>query len=108
MLRSLLRAIEKGHLYYGQNAAAAIALIQKVQRIENRETAKQIYDDDMLRHNPGGGLEETSMKRVVERAREMLKVQRKVEPGEVFDLTLAREVELELKKTKWEPLEEEG
>jgi hypothetical protein len=53
MLRSLLRAIEKGHLYYGQNATAAMALIQKVQRIENRETAKQIYDDDMLRHNPG-------------------------------------------------------
>src|SRR6266478_947312 len=103
MLRSLLRAIEKGHLYYGQNATAAIALIQKVQRIENRETAKQIYDDDMLRHNPGGGLEETSMKRVVERAREMLKVQRHVEPGEVFDLTLAKEVEVELKKTKWEP-----
>jgi len=103
MLRSLLRAIEKGHLYYGQNATAAIALIQKVQRIELRETAKQIYDDDMLRHNPGGGLEETSMKRVVERAREMLKVQRHVEPGEVFDLTLAKEVEVELKKTKWEP-----
>jgi hypothetical protein len=42
------------------------------------------------------------MKRVVERAREMLKVQKNVEPGEVFDLALAKEVEVELKKTKWE------
>jgi len=100
MLRSLLRAIEKGHLYYGQNPGAAIELIRKVQRIENRAVAKQIYDDDMLRHNPGGGLEEASMKRVVERAREMLKVQNNVDPREVFDLSLAKEVETEIRKTK--------
>jgi NitT/TauT family transport system substrate-binding protein len=103
MLRSLLRAIEKGHLYYGQNGTAAIALVQKVQRIENRETAKQIYDDDMLRHNPGGGLEEAAMRKVVERCREMLKVQRKVELSEIFDLSMAKETEAELKKAKWEP-----
>src|SRR5215831_9752639 len=103
MLRSLLRAIEKGHLYYGQNPGAAIELIRKVQRIENRAVAKQIYDDDLLRHNPGGGLEEASMKRVVERAREMLKVQKNVDPSEVFDLSLAKEGETEIRKTKWEP-----
>jgi ABC-type nitrate/sulfonate/bicarbonate transport system substrate-binding protein len=103
MLRALVRSIEKGHIFYGQNPAAAIALIQKVQRIENRAVAKQIYDDDMLRHNPGGGLEEPSMRRVVERAREMLKVQKNVEPSEVFDLSLAKEAEAELKRTKWEP-----
>ena len=103
MLRSLLRAIEKGHLYYGQNGTAAIALIQKVQRIENRETAKQIYDDDMLRHNPGGGLEDAAMRKVVERSREMLKVQRKVELNEIFDLSMAKEADAELKKAKWEP-----
>jgi len=48
-------------------------------------------------------LEEASMRRVVERAREMLKVQKQVEPGEVFDLSLSREVDAELKKIKWEP-----
>ena len=103
MLRSLLRAVEKGHIFYGKNPAMAIDLIRKVQRIESREVAKQIYDDDMLRHNPGGGLEESSMKRVVDRAREMLKIQRQVEPSEVFDLSLAREVETELRTSKWEP-----
>ena len=103
MLRGLVRAIEKGHIFYGQNPPAAIALIQKVQRIENRAVAKQIYDDDMLRHNPGGGLEEASMRRVVERAREMLKVQKNVELGDVFDLSLAKEAEAELKRIKWEP-----
>ena len=103
MLHSLLRAIEKGHLYYGQNGTAAVALIQKFQRIENREIAKQIYDDDMLRHNPGGGLEDAAMRKVVERSREMLKVQRKVELSEIFDLSMAKEAEAELKKSKWEP-----
>jgi NitT/TauT family transport system substrate-binding protein len=103
MLRGLVRAIEKGHIYYGKNPEVAIELIRKIQRIDNRAVAKQIYDDDMTRHNPGGGLEEASMRRVVERAREMLKVQKHVEPGEVFDLSLAREVDAELKKIKWEP-----
>jgi hypothetical protein len=103
MVRALLRAMEKGHISYGQNPTAAIALIQKVQRVDDRAVAKQIYDDDMLRHNPGGQLEEPSMKRVIERAKEMLKVQRNVELNEVFDLSLAREAEADLKKTKWEP-----
>jgi len=103
MLRGLVRAIETGHIYYGKNPEVAIELIRKIQRIDNRAVAKQIYDDDMTRHNPGGGLEEASMRRVVERAREMLKVQKHVEPGEVFDLSLAREVDAELKKIKWEP-----
>jgi hypothetical protein len=65
--------------------------------------AKQVYEDDMLRHNPGGGLEEAAMRKVVERSREMLKVQNKVELSEIFDLSIAKEVDAELKKSKWEP-----
>lgn len=103
MLRSFLRAVTKGHLYYGAHSAQAIALTQKVQRIDSHSMAKQIYDDDMLRHNPGGGLGEAAMRKVVERAREMLKVQNKIELQEIFDLSLVREVEVELKKMKWEP-----
>jgi ABC-type nitrate/sulfonate/bicarbonate transport system substrate-binding protein len=103
MLRSFLRAVIKGHIYYGQHPVQVIALTQKVQRIENPTVAKQIYEDDMLRHNPGGGLEEAAMRKVVERSREMLKVQRKVEVNEVFDLSMANEAAAELKKTKWEP-----
>jgi hypothetical protein len=81
----------------------AVAITQKVQRIDNQGVAKQVYEDDMLRHNPGGGLEEAAMRKVVERSREMLKVQRKVELNEIFDLSMAKEAEAELKKTKWEP-----
>jgi ABC-type nitrate/sulfonate/bicarbonate transport system substrate-binding protein len=103
MLRSFLRAVTKGHLYYGQHPAQAIPLTQKVQRIDSQSMAKQIYDDDMLRYNPGGGLEEAAMRKVVERSREMLKVQNKVELNEIFELSIAREIEAELKKTKWEP-----
>jgi ABC-type nitrate/sulfonate/bicarbonate transport system substrate-binding protein len=102
MIRSFLRAVTKGHIYYGHYPAQAIALTQKVQRIDSQSMAKLIYDDDMLRHNPGGGLEEAAMRKVVERSREMLKVQNKVELSEIFDLSIVREVEAELKKIKWE------
>jgi hypothetical protein len=103
MLRSFLRGVTKGHLYYGQHPAQAVTLTQKVQRIDSHAMAKQIYDDDMLRHNPGGGLEEAAMRKVVERSREMLKVPNKVELNEIFDLSIVRDVEAELKKAKWEP-----
>jgi hypothetical protein len=103
MLRWFLRAVIKGHLYYGNYPSQGIALTQKVQRIDSQAMAKQIYDDDMLRHNPGGGLEEAAMRKVVERSREMLKVPRKVELAEIFDLNMAKEAEAELKKAKWEP-----
>jgi len=33
----------------------------------------------------------------------MLKVERKVELNEIFDLSMAKEAEAELKKSKWEP-----
>jgi ABC-type nitrate/sulfonate/bicarbonate transport system substrate-binding protein len=103
MLRGFLRAVTKGHFYYGHYPSQAIALTQKVQRIDSQVMAKQIYDDDMLRHNPGGGLEEAAMRKVVERSREMLKVQRKVELVEIFDPSMAKEAEAELRKAKWEP-----
>jgi hypothetical protein len=82
---------------------AAIVLTQKVQRITDANIAKEIYDDDMLRQNPGGGMDEAAQRKVVERARAMFKVQHKVELSEIFDLSLAREVEADLKKSKWEP-----
>ena len=78
MFRSFLRAVIKGHLYYGQYPTQAIALTQKVQRIDSPVVAKQIYEDDMLRHNPGGGLEEAAMRKVIERAKGLLMESRKL------------------------------
>ena len=103
MLRAFIKALTKGHIYYGHHPAQAIALTQKVQRITDPNIAKQIYDDDMLRQNPGGGMDEAAQRKVVERAREMFKVQNKVEFSEIFDLSFAREIDAELKKSKWEP-----
>ena len=103
MLRAFIKAVAKGHIYYGRHPPQAIALTQKIQRIADPNIAKQIYDDDMLRQNPGGGMDEVAQRKVVERAREMFKVQSKVELSEIFDLSIAREVEAELKKAKWEP-----
>jgi NitT/TauT family transport system substrate-binding protein len=103
MLRAFIKGMTKGHIYYGQNPARAIALTQKIQRIENQSLAKQIYDDDMLRQNPGGGLDEAAQRKVVERARETFKVQNRVELSEIFDLSMAKEVDAELKRSKWEP-----
>jgi NitT/TauT family transport system substrate-binding protein len=102
MLRSFLRGVIKGHIDYRESPTAALAAIQKIQRIESAAVAKQIYDDDMSRYNPGGGLEEASMRRVIERSKEMSKVHGNVELNEIFNLSLTKEAEAEVKKTKWE------
>lgn len=102
-VRSFLRATLKGHLYFGQRPEETIALMQKVLRIDDRKQAREVYEDEMRRYNPGGGFEERSMKRVIERARSSRKIGRKVEVRDVFDLSLAKAVETELKKSGWKP-----
>ena len=57
----------------------------------------------MRRYNPGGGFEQNNMRKVIERARETRKMERKVEIQEVFDLSMAADVEAELKKAGWKP-----
>ncbi len=44
-------------------------MIQKVLRIDDRRTARETYEDEMRRYNPGGGFEQSNMRKVIERAR---------------------------------------
>jgi len=103
LARSLLRATLKGHLFYGQRPEETLNVIQKVLRIDDRKVARETYEDEMRRYNPGGGFEQSSMKKVIDRARDTRKMERKVETQEVFDLSMAAEVEAALKKTGWKP-----
>lgn len=102
-VRSFVRATLKGHLFFGQKPEPTLNVIQKVLRIDDRKTARETYDDEMRRYNPGGGFEQSNMRKVIERARETRKMERKVEISEVFDLSLAADVEAELKKAGWKP-----
>jgi ABC-type nitrate/sulfonate/bicarbonate transport system substrate-binding protein len=101
--RSLLRATLKGHLFFGQKPEETLNIIQKVLRIDDRKVARETYEDEMRRYNPGGGFEQSNMRRVIDRARETRKMERKVEIQDVFDLSMAAELEAELKKTRWKP-----
>jgi ABC-type nitrate/sulfonate/bicarbonate transport system substrate-binding protein len=102
-VRGLLRAVLKGHLFYGQKPEETVTVIQKFLRIEDRKAARETYEDEMRRYNPGGGFELGSMKKVIDRARETRKLDRKVEVQDVFDLSMAAEVEASLKKSGWKP-----
>jgi hypothetical protein len=102
-VRSFLRALLKGHLFFGQKPEETLNVIQKVLRIDDRKTARETYEDKMRRYNPGGGFEQGNMRKVIDRAREARKMERKVEIPEVFDLSMAADVEAELKKAGWRP-----
>ena len=57
----------------------------------------------MRRYNAGGRLEDSYLKRLVERAREDSVAKRELDIKELFDFSIAREVEEELKRTQWTP-----
>jgi len=101
--RSFIRAFLKGHLFFGQKPEETLSVIQKVLRIDDRKTARETYEDEMRRYNPGGGFEQGNMRKVIDRAREARKMERKVEIPDVFDLSLTVDVEAELKKAGWKP-----
>ena len=101
--RSMLRALLKGHLVFGQKPEETLNVIQKVLRIDDRKASRETYEDEMRRYNPGGGFEQNSMRKVIDRARDTRKMERKVEIQEVFDLSMAAEVESALKKAGWKP-----
>lgn len=103
IVRSLLRAVLKGHLFYGQKSEETVSVIQKFLRIDDRKAARETYEDEMRRYNPGGGFEPGSMRKVIDRARDTRKMERKVEIQDVFDLSMAAEVEASLKKSGWKP-----
>jgi len=103
LVRSLVRALLKGHLYFGHKPEETLNVVQKVLRIDDRKIARETYDDEMRRYNPGGGFEQSKMRKVIDRAREARKLERKVEIKDVFDLSMAAEVEAELKKAGWKP-----
>jgi ABC-type nitrate/sulfonate/bicarbonate transport system substrate-binding protein len=103
LAHSMLRALLKGHLVFGQKPEETLNVIQKVLRIDNRKVARETYEDEMRRYNPGGGFEPSKMRKVIDRAREARKIERKVEIQEVFDLSMAAEEEAALKKAGWKP-----
>jgi hypothetical protein len=72
-------------------------------RIDDRRAARETYEDEMRRYNPGGGFEQSNMRRVIDRVRETRKMERKVETQEVFDLSIAAETEAALRKSGWKP-----
>jgi hypothetical protein len=57
----------------------------------------------LRRYNPGGGFEASKMTKVIDRARETRKMERKVQIQDVFDLSIAAEVAAGLKKANWKP-----
>jgi NitT/TauT family transport system substrate-binding protein len=103
LARSLLRATLKGHLFQGRRPEDTLTLIQKTLRIDDRAVARETYEDEMRRYNPGGGFEQNGMKKVIDRVRDTRKMERKVEIKEVFDLSIAAATEAELRKSGWKP-----
>ena len=64
MTRSFIRAFLKGHLFFGQKPEETLNVIQKVLRIDDRKTARETYEDEMRRYNPGGGFEQATCERL--------------------------------------------
>lgn len=103
MVTGFVRAIMKGHMFFRQKPEQAVAIMQRALRIENKQLATQLHKDELRRHNIGGRFDDAYLRRVIDRAREDDGVKREIEIKELFDFSIAKDVEEELKRTQWNP-----
>ncbi len=103
MVAAFVRAVMKGHLFFRQRPEQAVAIMQKALRLEDKKLAAQLHRDEMRRYNAGGRLEESYLKRVIDRARQDSVAKRELDIKELFDFSIAKDVEEELKRTQWNP-----
>jgi ABC-type nitrate/sulfonate/bicarbonate transport system substrate-binding protein len=103
MVTAFLRAVMKGHLFFRDRPEQAVAIMQKALRLENKQLAAQLHRDELRRHNAGGRLDDVYLRRVIDRAREDSNVKREINIKEIFDPSIAKEVDEELKRTQWSP-----
>ena len=103
LVTGFVRGVMKGHLFFRQRPEQAAAILQKALRLEDPKLAAQLHKDEMRRYNAGGRLEDSYLKRLVERAREDSTAKRELDIKELFDFSIAREVAEELKRAQWTP-----
>lgn len=103
MVTEFVRAVMKGHLFFRDRPEQTVAIMQKALRLESKKLATQLHKDELRRHNAGGRFDDAYLRRVIERAREDGSVKREVDTKELFDPSIAKEVEEELKRTQWSP-----
>jgi hypothetical protein len=80
-----------------------VAIMQKALCLEDKKLAAQLHKDGMRRYNAGGRLDDSYLKRVVDRAREDSVAKREIDIKELFDFSIAKDVEEELRRAQWTP-----
>jgi NitT/TauT family transport system substrate-binding protein len=103
MVRSFVRAAIKGHIFFGQKPQETIAVMQKALRIEDRVMAGNLHKDEMRRYTPWGRADDEYLKRATDSVREDRGIKGEVDIKNVFDLSMAKEIEEELTREKWKP-----
>ena len=103
MVTGFVRAVMKGHLFFRQRPEQAVAIMQKALRLEDKKLAAQLHKDEMRRYNAGGRLDDSYLKHVVDRARADSVAKRELDIKELFDFSIAKDVEEELKRAQWNP-----
>jgi predicted outer membrane protein len=103
MVTAFVRAVMKGHIFFRQRPEQAVVIMQRALRIENKQLATQLHKDELRRHNSGGRFDDSYLRRVIDRAREDDGVKREIEIKELFDFSIAKDVEEELKRAQWNP-----
>jgi len=95
------RATIKGHVFFKEKPDQALPILMKWAGIKTMAEAKRNYDEEMERYNADGILSEEAVKVIMDRANQGLA--KAVPASQVFDFSIARSVNAELKKSGWKP-----
>ena len=95
------RGTMKGHFFFKEKPNQALPILMKWAGIKTMAEAKRNYEEEMERYNPDGTLTDEQLKIIMDRAN---KGQVKPVPAsQVFDFSIVRSINAELKKSGWKP-----
>ena len=103
MVTRFLRATMKGHIFFMEKEKEALPILKEFSELKSIEETKRNYDEVMERISQDGMLSDEDVNTIMERANEMMKQAKPVPASQVFDFSIVRGVDAELKKSGWKP-----
>ena len=95
------RATMKGHIFFKEKPEQSLPILMKWAGIKTMAEGKRNYEEEMERYNPDGILDDEALKVIMDRAN---RGQAKPVPAsQVFDFSIARNINADLKKSGWKP-----
>ncbi len=97
------RATIKGHIFFREKREQALPILKEWTGIKTMEETIRNYDSVLESSNEDGILADEKMKEIMDRSSKMLNLKAPVPAEQVFDFSILRKINSEIKNSGWKP-----